>query len=90
MAELDGTLLHVLTDKVAARARGRLSPAERAEVLRIAQGLACKEAASVAGLSTQTIRTMRKFIYRKLGVAGSHEVLSALLQLSLAMLAGSE
>ena len=90
MPEMDGKLLNVLTDRVIAHRSHRLSPAERAEVARIARGLACKDAARVAGLSLETVRTLRKVIYRKLRLAGSHELLSTLLQLALAMLASSE
>jgi len=63
-----------------------LTPAERAEVLRIAQGFACKDSASAADVSPETIRARRKRIYRKLDVPGSAEVLSKLLALSLKML----
>ena len=37
-----------------------LTPAERAEVLRIAQGFACKDSAAAAGVSPETIRARRK------------------------------
>src|SRR4051812_30888127 len=67
-----------------------LTPAERAEVLRIGQGFACKDSAAAAGVSPETIRARRKRIYRKLDVPGSGELLSALLALSLRMLARGE
>src|SRR6266536_726551 len=67
-----------------------LTPAERAEVLRIAQGFACKDAAAAAGVSPETIRARRKRIYRKLDVPGSGELLASLLSLSLKMLAKGE
>ena len=67
-----------------------LTPAERAEVLRIAQGFACKDSASAAGVSPETIRARRKRIYRKLNVPGSAELLSKLLALSLKMLSKGE
>ncbi len=67
-----------------------LSPAERAEMLRIAQGFACKDSASAAGVSPETIRARRKRIYRKLGVPGSAEVVAKLLALSLKMLSSGE
>ncbi len=67
-----------------------LTPAERAEVLRMAQGFACKDSAAAAGISPETIRARRKRIYRKLDVAGSGELISALLALSLKMLASGE
>ncbi len=63
-----------------------LTPAERAEVLRIAQGFACKDSASAAGVSPETIRARRKRIYRKLDVPGSAEVVSKFLALALKML----
>jgi DNA-binding CsgD family transcriptional regulator len=67
-----------------------LTPAERAEVLRIAQGFACKDSAQAANISPETIRARRKRIYRKLQIAGSGELISALLALSLQMLANGE
>jgi DNA-binding CsgD family transcriptional regulator len=67
-----------------------LTPAERAEVLRIGQGFACKDSASAAGVSPETIRARRKRIYRKLNVPGSAELLSKLLALSLKMLSKGE
>ena len=67
-----------------------LTPAERAEVLRIAQGFACKDSASAAGVSPETIRARRKRIYRKLDVPGSAELLAKLLALSLRMLSKGE
>src|ERR1700694_2114281 len=63
-----------------------LTPAERAEVLRMAQGFACKDSAAAAGVSPETIRARRKRIYRKLDVSGSGELISSLLTLSLQML----
>ena len=67
-----------------------LTPAERAEVLRMAQGFACKDSAAAAGVSPETIRARRKRIYRKLDVPGSGELLASLLSLSLKMLAKGE
>ena len=67
-----------------------LTPAERSEVLRMAQGFACKDSAAAANVSPETIRARRKRIYRKLGVSGSNELISTLLDLSLAMLAKGE
>jgi DNA-binding CsgD family transcriptional regulator len=69
---------------------GRLTPAERAEVLRMAQGFACKDSAAAAGVSPETIRARRKRIYRKIDLAGSNELISAMLALSLKMLARGE
>ena len=67
-----------------------LTPAERAEVLRIAQGFACKDSASAAGVSPETIRARRKRIYRKLGVPGSGELIATLLGFSLKMITNGE
>jgi DNA-binding CsgD family transcriptional regulator len=67
-----------------------LTPAERSEVLRMAQGFACKDSAAAAGVSPETIRARRKRIYRKLDVPGSSELISALLAVSLQMLARGE
>ena len=67
-----------------------LTPAERSEVLRMAQGLTCKDSAAAANVSPETIRARRKRIYRKLDVAGSGELISELLAVSLKMLAQGE
>ncbi len=67
-----------------------LTPAERAEVLRIAQGFACKDSAAAANVSPETIRARRKRIYRKVHVAGAAEIISGLLSISLQMLASGE
>jgi DNA-binding CsgD family transcriptional regulator len=67
-----------------------LTPAERAEVLRMAQGFACKDSAAGANVSPETIRARRKRIYRKLDLGGAGELISALLALSLKMLASGE
>ena len=88
MAQID---IEILSPFAARFLEGtNLTPAERAEVLRIAQGFACKDSASAAGVSPETIRARRKRIYRKLDVAGSNELISALLALSLRMLAAGE
>ena len=67
-----------------------LTPAERSEVLRLAQGFACKDSAAAANVSPETIRARRKRIYRKLDVPGSGELLATLLSLSLKMLSKGE
>ena len=67
--------------------RAGLTPAERGEVLRMAQGFACKDSAAAANVSPETIRARRKRIYRKLDVPGSGELLASLLSLGLKMLA---
>jgi DNA-binding CsgD family transcriptional regulator len=71
-------------------AGSRLTPAERAEVLRMAQGFACKDSAGAAGVSPETIRARRKRIYRKLELTGSGELISTFLAQSLRMLATGE
>jgi DNA-binding CsgD family transcriptional regulator len=68
----------------------KLTPAERAEVLRIAQGFACKDSAIAAGISPETIRARRKRIYRKLELSGSSDVIATLLARSVKMLAAGE
>jgi DNA-binding CsgD family transcriptional regulator len=65
-----------------------LTPSESAEVIRIAQGFACKDSAAAAGVSPETIRARRKRIYRKLHVAGASELISGLLAASLDAAAG--
>jgi DNA-binding CsgD family transcriptional regulator len=88
MAHID---IEILTPFAAKYMEGsRLTPAERSEVLRMAQGFACKDSAAAAGVSPETIRARRKRIYRKIDVAGSNELISALLALSLKMLANGE
>ena len=88
MAQID---IEILTPFAARFMEGStLTPAERAEVLRIAQGFACKDSAAAAGVSPETIRARRKRIYRKLDVPGSGELLASLLSLSLKMLANGE
>ena len=67
-----------------------LTPAERSEVLRMAQGFACKDSAAAANVSPETIRARRKRIYRKLDMSGSGELISTLLALSLKMLSKGE
>ncbi len=67
-----------------------LTPAERKEVLHIAQGYACKDSATVDDRALETIRSRRKRVYGKLHVSGSTELLSRLLALSLGMLARGE
>ena len=67
-----------------------LTPAERAEVLRIAQGFACKDSAAAANVSPETIRARRKRIYRKVDVAGSGVLIASMLKLALDMLANGE
>jgi DNA-binding CsgD family transcriptional regulator len=66
----------------------RLSPSERTEVLRIAQGSSCKDSANATGLSPETVRARRKRIYRKLEVDGHIALMVELLARSLHLLGG--
>jgi len=87
MPELDS--VDVLTRLADRLGEGhRLTPAERAEVLRIAQGMACKASAAIASVAPETIRARRKRIYRKLGMSGAIDVISSLLASALHDLAG--
>jgi DNA-binding CsgD family transcriptional regulator len=90
MPHIDDELLQLLNAKFLAYRGNVLSPAERTEVTRIAQGLSCDASAGVGGVSRETIRARRKGIYRKLHVSGAHELLSCLLQVSLGMLMNPE
>jgi DNA-binding CsgD family transcriptional regulator len=79
--------IDILTPVVSKFVEGTtLTPAERSEVLRLAQGFACKDSAAAAGVSPETIRARRKRIYRKLGMPGANELTSSILALSLKML----
>jgi DNA-binding CsgD family transcriptional regulator len=83
--------IDLLTPFASSFMRGtNLTPAERGEVLRIAQGFGCKDAAEAAGISPETIRARRKRIYRKLDVEGAGVLIAKMLKLSLSMLAGEE
>ncbi len=84
----DMHLLSLLTEKYLAASA--LTPAERREVIHIAQGFACKDSATSDDRALETIRSRRKRLYGKLGVAGAGELISALLALSLEMLARGE
>jgi DNA-binding CsgD family transcriptional regulator len=70
--------------------RARLTPAEYSEVLRMAQGFACKDSATAANVSPETIRARRKRIYRKLDLAGVADLMAGLLAVSLDMLVRRE
>jgi len=74
---------------VAARFCGgaSLTYLEKAEVLRIAQGLSIKDSAADEGVSPETIRARRKRIYRKLRAIGANELIADLLAYTLALLA---
>ncbi len=85
MIDLDVHLLSVLVNEYAAGKT--LEPGERKEMIRIAQGFEAKESATSANWAVEAVRLTRKRLYRKLGVSGSHELVSALLALSLKVLA---
>ncbi len=89
MAQMNADMLTNVATRLVETRTIHLSPAERGEVLRIAQGYACKDSAAAAGVCYETIRARRKRIYRKLGVSGASEVISSLLLLALEMLASS-
>ncbi len=55
-----------------------LTPAERSEVMNIAQGIARKDSAAAEGVSAETIRACRKRIYQKLGAAHAGTLISTL------------
>jgi DNA-binding CsgD family transcriptional regulator len=65
----------------------KLSPVERAELLRIALGFAPSTSAAALKVPLTTIEARRKRIYRELGAAGATQVISSLLAFSLRMLA---
>jgi DNA-binding CsgD family transcriptional regulator len=88
MPHIDIELLTPLTAKFIEGST--LTAAERAEVLRMAQGFACKDSAAAADISPETIRARRKRIYRKLDLSGVNELISTMLTISLAMLAKGE
>ena len=60
------------------------------DLLRMAQGFACKDSAAATDVSPETIRARRKRIYHKLDVSGAGELISTLLALSLKMLKEGE
>ena len=88
MAQIDIEILSPFTARYLTGTS--LTPAERVEVLRIAQGYACKDSAAAAGVSPETIRARRKRIYRKTQVAGSGVLIASMLGMSLDMLANGE
>ena len=88
MPQIDPDFLVPLASRFIDRAS--LTPSERAEVLRMAQGFACKDSAAAGNVSPETIRARRKRIYRKLDLSGSGELISGLLALSLRLLSTGE
>ena len=86
MAQMDVELLSSVVDEYVADRAVRVSPAERSEMIRIAQADPCKRSASAAGVAYETTRARRKRIYRKCGVTGAAELTSALLRVSLVRL----
>ncbi len=90
MIAIDLSILTPLAARYLATRRGRLSPSERVEVIRIVQGFGSKDSAAASGVSYETIRARRKRIYRKLGMTGVNELLSSLLGFALKLLASGE
>jgi DNA-binding CsgD family transcriptional regulator len=88
MAHIDIEILQPLVHRFISDSG--LTPSEQVEVLRIAQGFACKDSAGAGDVSPETIRARRKRLYRKLGVTGSTDVTARLLALSLGMIANGE
>ena len=86
----DKHLLRPLVEEYLATTSALLTPTERGEVTRIAQGLAGKDSAIADGCAPETIRSRRKRVYKKLGISGGRELISALLALSLDILARGE
>ncbi len=85
---IEDDLLEPLLDRYLAGTE--LTPAERRELLGIARGAGCKDAAQAAGISPETVRARRKRIYRKLGVPGAAEIIARLLEVSIQVLASGE
>ena len=69
---------------------GGLTPAERAELLRIAQGLGCKDSATAANVSPETVRARRKRIYRRLDATGANDIIARLLGATLGALSAGQ
>jgi len=90
MAQIDVDTLSRIVDRYVAERSLRLSAGERLEIMRMAQGYACKESANLAGISYETIRARRKRVYRKLSVDGATEVTSSLLRFSLLLMAAGQ
>ena len=88
MATPDFEVLTRLVSQLVARAS--ITHDERREILHIARGLSTSKAAEIERVTVAMIRTRRKALYRKLGLAGSSQLLSNLLALALAMLARSD
>jgi DNA-binding CsgD family transcriptional regulator len=85
---IENEVLEPLVDRFLAGTH--LTPAERREVLGIARGAGCKDAAAAAGISPETVRARRKRIYRKLGVPGAADLIARLLAVSVQALARGE
>ena len=85
MAAPDVEMLAWLVSRFVRRAP--LTHDERREMLHVARGLAAPESAQIERVLVEVIRTRRKAMYRKLGLAGSTQLMSGLLALALARLA---
>jgi DNA-binding CsgD family transcriptional regulator len=60
--------------------RHRLTPAERAALAHVADGLSAKVSAGLLKLSPETVRARRKRIFRKVGTDGCGGILAQLLR----------
>jgi DNA-binding CsgD family transcriptional regulator len=60
--------------------RHRLTPAERAALAHVAEGLSAKVSAGILGLSPETVRARRKRIFRKVGTDGCGGIVAQLLR----------
>ena len=60
--------------------RHRLTPAERAALAHVAEGLSAKVSAGRLGLSPETVRARRKRIFRKVGADGCGGIVAQLLR----------
>lgn len=63
----------------------QLTPTERDEVVRMANGLDCTESAAAANVPSATVRGHRRHIYVKLRISGMTELLLTLLDKALRM-----
>ena len=90
--QMDPDVLRVTFPSLMAHLPGGdlLTPAERVEVVHLAQGLACKESAAAMNISASTVLARRKHIYRKLRMSGANELIARLLAVSLQLLGRGE
>jgi DNA-binding CsgD family transcriptional regulator len=86
---VDGIRIFVLVENQRSRldrlldayaGRHRLTPAERAALAHVADGLSAKVSAGILGLSPETVRARRKRIFRKVGADGCGGIVAQLLK----------